>query len=408
MRSRQLFSGQPPAERPASGSGYTRRPTRGVRVGDLVIGDMQPVRVQSMTTTDARDVAATIAEAKRLEAAGCELVRVTVPTLASAECIPEIRRALAVPFIADIHFNYKCALRAIELGADKVRINPGNIGDERKVRQVVEAAKSHGTPLRLGVNSGSLEKDLLEKHGWPSPEALAESALRHVEFCRALGFDQVIVAIKSTDVRTAIRANHLFAEQCDVPIHIGVTEAGMAPYGAIKSAIGLGALLLDGIGDTIRVSLTGDPVAEIPVAYDILKASGARVTSPEIVACPTCGRIAIDLEKIVKEVERRLEKDGVKTALRISVLGCVVNGPGEAREADIGIAGGNGEGFLYRHGELVRRVRESELVDALMDEIRSVEAAMAASGRGSASPGSRVRATPETGGGPAPHRRTGS
>jgi (E)-4-hydroxy-3-methylbut-2-enyl-diphosphate synthase len=285
-----------------------RRSTIQVPVGGLVIGSEHPVRVQSMTNTDTRDLQATIAQIVRLQEAGCELVRVTIPDEQSAANIPAFLAAMDVPFIADIHFNHKMALAAIEAGAHKVRINPGNIGSERKVAEVMEAARARETTVRVGVNSGSLEKDLLEKHGWPSPEALAESALRHVDFARRSGVERLIVSIKSTDVQSAVEANTLFAEQSDVPLHVGITEAGDPQYGAIKSAAGIGALLLKGIGDTIRVSLTSHPALEIPVAYDILTCTGVRVTSPEIIACPTCGRIDIDLEEIVAEVKQRLGK----------------------------------------------------------------------------------------------------
>jgi len=361
-----------------------RRPTIDVPVGDLVIGSDHPIRVQSMTNTDTRDADATLAQIRRLQEAGCELVRVTIPDAASAANIPTFLAGMDVPFIADIHFDHRMALAAIEAGAHKVRVNPGNIGSERKVREVLEAARARGTALRVGVNSGSLEKDLLEKHGWPSPEALVESALRHVAYCRQAGVERIVVSIKSTDVRAAVDSNRLFAEQSDVPLHVGITEAGDPQYGALKSAAGIGTLLLDGIGDTIRVSLTSDPELEIPVAFDILKATGARVTSPEIIACPTCGRIEIDLERLVAEVKERLGR--CTLPVRISVLGCVVNGPGEAQEADIGIAGGKGVGMLYRGGKTVRKVAESEMVDALVEEIRVLEAERAAREPASAGP----------------------
>ena len=343
-----------------------------------MVGSEHPVRVQSMTNTDSQDREATLAQIRRLQDIHCELVRVTIPDEASAANIPYWLEHMDVPFIADIHFNHKMALAAIANGAHKVRINPGNIGSEAKLREVLTAAKEKGTAIRVGVNSGSLEKDLLEKHGWPSPEALAESALRHVAFCEEHGVDQVIVSIKSTDVPSALAANRIFAAQSDVPLHVGITEAGDPRYGAIKSAAGIGAILLDGIGDTIRVSLTSDPEEEIPVAYDILKCTGVRVTSPEIIACPTCGRIDIDLEKIVDEVKERLAT--CTLPVRISVLGCAVNGPGEAREADIGIAGGAGEGLLFRNGRTVRKVKESQIVDALIEEIAVIEAERAEAG----------------------------
>ena len=353
-----------------------RRPTIQVPVGHLVLGSEHKVRVQSMTNTDTRDAAATLKQIKALEEAGCELIRATIMDTESARNIPTFLRGMDVPFIADIHFNHAMALAAIEYGAHKVRINPGNIGSERKVAEVMEAARARQTTVRIGVNSGSLEKDLLERHGWPSPEALAESAVRHVAFARKAGVERIIVSIKSTDVQSAVEANSIFAEQSDVPLHVGITEAGDMQYGSIKSAAGIGALLLRGIGDTIRVSLTADPVLEIPVAYDILKCTGVRVISPEIIACPTCGRIDIDLEKIVAEVKERLGK--CTLPVKISVLGCAVNGPGEAREADIGIAGGAGEGLLFRKGKVVRKVKESQIVDALIEELALMEAEKAA------------------------------
>ncbi|MCB9897847.1 MAG: flavodoxin-dependent (E)-4-hydroxy-3-methylbut-2-enyl-diphosphate synthase [Planctomycetes bacterium] len=356
-----------------------RRQTLAVPVGNLVIGGGHPVRVQSMTNTDSRDAEATIAQIKRMQEAGCELVRVTIPDQESADNIPAFLRAMDVPFIADIHFNHKMALAAIAKGAHKVRINPGNIGSEKKVREVLAAARDKGTAVRIGVNSGSLEKDLLDKHGWPSPEALVESALRHVAFARDVGVEKIIVSIKSTDVQAAVAANRLFSAASDVPLHVGITEAGDPAYGAIKSAAGIGALLVDGIGDTIRVSLTSDPEVELPVAYDILKATGVRVISPEIIACPTCGRIDIDLEAIVAEVKQRLKR--CTLPVKISVLGCAVNGPGEAREADIGIAGGAGEGLLFRKGRTVRKVREDQIVDALIEEIAALEAEREAAAR---------------------------
>jgi (E)-4-hydroxy-3-methylbut-2-enyl-diphosphate synthase len=353
-----------------------RRATISVPVGRLMLGSEHKVRVQSMTNTDSRDAAATLKQIKALEEAGCELVRVTIPDPESAANIPTWLRGMDVPLIADIHFNHQMALAAIAAGVHKVRINPGNIGSEKKVAEVMQAAKAKQTTLRIGVNSGSLEKDLLEKHGWPSPEALAESAVRHVAFARKYGVERIVVSIKSTDVQACVEANTIFGAQSDVPLHVGVTEAGDMQYGPVKSAAGIGALLLRGIGDTIRVSLTADPLLEIPVAYDILKCCGVRVISPEIIACPTCGRIDIDLEKIVAEVKQRLGK--CTLPVKISVLGCAVNGPGEAREADIGIAGGKGEGLLFRKGQTVRKVREDQIVDALIEEIAAMEREAAA------------------------------
>jgi (E)-4-hydroxy-3-methylbut-2-enyl-diphosphate synthase len=349
-----------------------RRVTRTVRVGSLLLGHEHPIRVQSMTTTETADAAATIAQIGRLVAAGCEIVRVTVNHDRAADALPEIRAGCPVPLVADVHFTHRMALRAIAAGVDKVRLNPGNVGSLDRVREVVRAAAGAGAALRIGVNSGSVEKDLLEKHGWPSPEAMVESAMRHCETVEELGFRDYVVSLKSTDTRTVLEANRLFAARSDAPLHLGVTEAGRPGYGSLKSAVGLGALLLEGIGDTIRVSLTGPPEEEIPVAYDILKAAGARVTSPELIACPTCGRIEIDLEELMKGLEERMR--GETAPVKIAVLGCVVNGPGEASEADIGIAGGGGKGILYRKGRQVRIVKESEMLDALVEEVRAWKA----------------------------------
>ncbi len=349
-----------------------RRSTRTVQIGNLKVGYGHPIWVQSMTCTETADAAATITQIEELIAAGCEMVRVTVNHDRAADALPEIRKHCSVPLIADIHFTHRLALRAIDAGVDKVRLNPGNIGSMERVREVVQAAAAADVALRIGVNSGSVEKDLLEKHGWPSPEAMVESALRHCQTVEELGFSNYVVSLKSTDTQTVLAANRKFAAASDVPLHLGVTEAGRPAYGSLKSAVGLGSLLLDGIGDTIRVSLTGDPVAEVPVAFDILKASGARVTSPELISCPTCGRIEIDLDALMNELEDRLHGEDVP--VKIAVLGCVVNGPGEASEADIGIAGGGGKGILYRHGKQVRIVPEAEMVDALVEEIRAFKA----------------------------------
>jgi len=344
-----------------------RRKTRTVTLGDVKLGSEFPILVQSMTCTDTEDASATIAQIESLVEAGCEAVRVTVNHDRAADALPEIRKHCPVPLIADIHFTHRLGLRAIDAGVDKVRLNPGNIGSLDRVREVVKAADAAGIALRIGVNSGSVEKDLLEKYTWPSPEAMVESAMRHCQTVEDMGFTNFVVSLKSTDTTTVLEANRQFAKATDIPLHLGVTEAGRPGYGSLKSAVGLGALLLDGIGDTIRVSLTGDPEAEIPVAFDILKASGARVTSPELISCPTCGRIEIDLEALMDELEERLEGENVP--VKIAVLGCVVNGPGEASEADIGIAGGGGKGILYRNGKQVRIVPEADMVDALIEEI---------------------------------------
>jgi (E)-4-hydroxy-3-methylbut-2-enyl-diphosphate synthase len=346
---------------------FRRHKTREVRVGDKVVGGDNPIWVQSMTTTDTHDVEATVAQIHRLEEAGCELVRVTVPKPEDAAVLTEIKRRIHIPLICDIHFDYRMALAALDHPVDKIRINPGNIGGYERFRQVVRKCRDKGVAMRIGVNAGSLEKDLLDKYGYPCPPAMVESALRYIEIAEAEGFRDIIVSLKSSDVPTVVETYRLYARQCDYPTHIGVTEAGKPPYAVVKSACGLAPLLLDGIGDTIRVSLLGDPVPEVQAAFDILQATGRRVRKPELIACPTCGRLEIDLEKIVAELEQRLA--GRKTPVKISVLGCVVNGPGEAREADIGIAAGRGKGMIFRRGQMIRTVSEAEMVDALLEEI---------------------------------------
>ena len=348
-----------------------RRPTREVAVGKLIIGGDNPIWVQSMTTPDTSDADAVIAQTRRLEEAGCELIRVTVDDEQSLEQVPKIMAAMNVPFVADIHFRHVLALRAIEAGVHKVRINPGNIQGRDRFVEVIKACKNKGVAMRVGVNSGSLEKDLVEKWGYPCPPAMVESALRHIETCEQYGFDQIVVSLKSSDVRACVDAYRLFSEQSDYPLHVGVTEAGSPPYGLIKSALGIGTLLLDGIGDTIRVSLLADPVEEIPAAFDILKSCRRRVLSPELIACPTCGRLAIDLNRIMAEIEERLKT--CTKPIKVSVLGCIVNGPGEAREADIGIAAGNGKGMIFRNGEKLYTVTEAEMVDKLIEEIDKFE-----------------------------------
>src|SRR5213592_3012859 len=347
---------------------FQRHKTREVRVGDKIVGG-DPIWVQSMTTTDTYDVEATVAEIRRMEEAGCEIVRVTVPKAKDAAVLAEIKRRIHVPLICDIHFDYKMALAALDHPVDKIRINPGNIGSYDRYRQVIRKAKDKGVPMRIGVNAGSLERDLVEKHGFPCPPAMVESALRYIEIAESEGYRDLIVSLKSSDIVTAVESYRLYARQADYPTHVGITEAGKPPYAVTKSACGLAPLLLDGIGDTIRISLLGDPVPEIAAAYDILQATQRRVRRPELIACPTCGRLAIDLEKIIAELEGRLQ--GKRLPVKISVLGCVVNGPGEAREADIGIAAGNGQGMIFRNGEMVRRVAEAEIVDALMEELAS-------------------------------------
>ncbi|HEX4611670.1 MAG TPA: flavodoxin-dependent (E)-4-hydroxy-3-methylbut-2-enyl-diphosphate synthase [Urbifossiella sp.] len=352
--------------------GKPRHKTREVKVGDRVFGGTNPIWVQSMTTTDTFDVDGTIAQIHKLEEAGCELVRVTVPKPEDAGALSRIRERIGIPLICDIHFDYKMALAALDHPVDKIRINPGNIGSHDRFRQVIRKARDRGLPMRIGVNAGSLEKELIEKYGFPCPPAIVESALRYIEMAEAEGYHDIVVSLKSSDVLVAVEAYRLYAGLADYPTHIGITEAGKPPYAVTKSAAGLAPILLDGIGDTIRISLLGDPVPEIAAAFDILQATQRRVRRPELIACPTCGRLAIDLEKIVAELEQKL--NGRRLPVKISVLGCVVNGPGEAKEADIGIAAGNGQGMIFRNGEMVRRVPEAEIVDGLMEELARWEA----------------------------------
>ncbi len=350
-----------------------RHKTRDVRVGNLVVGGSNPIWVQSMTSTHTEDVEGTLAQCRVLEEAGCELIRVTVPRAEALENVTAIRRRISVPLICDIHFDYRMALGCLDEECDKIRINPGNIGGRERYLQVVRKARDRGIAMRIGVNAGSLERDLVEKYGWPCPEAMVESALRYIEMAEAEGYRQLIVSLKSSHVPTVVRAYQLYAQQCDYPTHVGVTEAGAAPYGVTKSAAGIGAILLAGIGDTIRVSLlVEDKSEEVRAGFDILQATTRRVRKPEVIACPTCGRLEIDLQKVVGEVQERLK--GRKQPLKISILGCVVNGPGEAREADLGIAAGRGKGVIFRRGEIVRTVDESDMVQALMDEIDKFDA----------------------------------
>src|SRR5579862_9781568 len=357
---------------------FTRHKTREVGVGNLVVGGDNPIWVQSMTTPDTHDLEATVAQIHRLEEAGCEIVRVTVPKPQDAAVLSEIKKRIRLPLICDIHFDYKMALAALDHPVDKIRINPGNIGGMDRFRQVLRKAKTKGIPMRIGVNAGSLEREFAMKYGFPCPPAMVDSALRYIEIAESEGYHDIIVSLKSSDVMTVVEAYRLYAKQADYPTHLGVTEAGKPPYAVTKSACGLAPILLDGIGDTIRISLLGDPVPEIAAAFDILQATGRRVRKPELIACPTCGRLAIDLEKIIAGLEKRLQ--GRTTAVKVSVLGCVVNGPGEAREADLGIAAGKGKGVIFKRGEIVRHVLESEMVDALIEEIDKWEVEEAANG----------------------------
>lgn len=351
-----------------------RHKTREVGIGEHVLGGTNPISVQSMTTTNTFDVQETLAQIRRLEEAGCEIVRVTVPKKEDVEGVKAIRDQIRIPLIADIHYDYRMALACLEArtpsgrrAVDKIRINPGNIGGEERFKEVVRKARDAGVPMRIGVNSGSLEKDLIDKYGFPCPEAMVESALRHIETAEALGYKLMIVSLKASHVPTAVECYTQYAAKCDYPTHVGITEAGSREYGTLKSAAGIGAILLRGIGDTIRVSLLGDPVPEIDAGFDILRACDRRVTKPEVVACPTCGRLDIDLERIVAEVEDRMK--GLSNPLRISILGCLVNGFGEAKEADLGIAAGSGKGIIFKRGVPIRHVKEDEMVAALLEEV---------------------------------------
>ena len=352
----------------------TRHKTREVAVGDRIVGGDNPVWVQSMTTTNTFEVDPTLEQIQRLEEAGCEIVRVTVPKKEDVAACATFRDRLKIPLIADIHYDYKMALACLDAvtpsgkrAIDKVRINPGNIGGVERFKEVIRKCRDKGVPMRIGVNSGSLEKDLIDKYGFPCPEAMVESALRSIELCESLGYHQLIISLKASHVPTALECYTQYARQADYPTHVGITEAGSREYGTLKSAAGIGAILLRGIGDTIRVSLLGDPVPEIAAGFDIMRACDRRVTKPEVVACPTCGRLDIDLERIVAEVEAKMDKR--TEPLKISILGCLVNGFGEAKEADLGIAAGGGKGIIFKKGKPIRRVTEAEMVEALLEEV---------------------------------------
>lgn len=346
-----------------------REHTKVIRIGDRVIGGGNPILIQSMTNTRTEDVAATVAQIQRLEAAGCELIRCTVPTTEAAAAIREIKKQTGIPLVADIHFDYKMALAAMENGADKIRINPGNIGSRENVKAVVEMARERQVPIRVGVNSGSLEKELIEKYHGVTAEGIVESALEKVHMIEDMGYDNLVVSIKSSDVLMCIRAHEKLAEETCYPLHVGITEAGGLISGNIKSAVGLGVILYQGIGDTIRVSLTGDPVEEIKSARQILRTLGLRRGGIEVVSCPTCGRTKIDLIGLAARVEEMVAE--MPLDLKVAVMGCAVNGPGEAREADIGIAGGDGEGLLMKKGEIIRKVPEDRLLQVLREELEN-------------------------------------
>lgn len=344
-----------------------RRKTKKVKVGSVYIGGDAPVSVQSMLNKPAHDFEASVAQAVELEKAGCQVIRGAIPDMDAVGLIPALKEAVKAPVVADIHFDYRLAIEAVAAGVDKVRINPGNIGSDDRVKAVVDACKAKNIPIRIGVNSGSLEKEILAKYGAPTPEAMAESAMYHASLLEKFDFDDIIISIKSSNVENMIRAYETVAERCDYPLHLGVTEAGTARMGLIKSSAGIGSLLMHGIGDTIRVSLTDDPVNEVYAGHDILKALGLKSDSVQIVSCPTCGRTKIDLISVANEVENALRNCTKK--IKVAVMGCVVNGPGEAREADIGIAGGDGCAMLFRKGVILRKIDEKDIVKELLEEI---------------------------------------
>ena len=350
-----------------------RRKTRQIQVGSVKIGGDAPIVVQSMTMSDTRDIAATVSEIKRLEAVGCEIVRVAVPDQESADALPQIKSQIAIPLIADVHFDYHLALAALKAGVDCLRLNPGNIGGRERITKVVNIAKDQGVPIRVGVNAGSLERDLLEKYGYPTAEAMVESAMRHIDILEGAGFYDTKVSLKASHVGLAVSAYRLFSQQSDYPVHLGITESGTVATGAVKSAVGLGILLSEGIGDTIRISLAGDSTEEVRVGFEILKSLHLRRRGVNLIACPTCGRLEIDVVGLANTLERKLSH--ITEPIDISVLGCVVNGIGEGKEADIGIAGGRGVGLLFRGGEIIRKVPLEALEAVLMEEVERLVAA---------------------------------
>jgi len=347
-----------------------RRKSRTVNIGKVPVGGDNPIVVQSMTNTDTRNVTATVAQINRLEQAGCEIIRVAVLDEEAAAAIREIKKSISIPLIADIHFDHKLALRSIASGADGLRINPGNIGDRKKVASVVSACKDRQIPIRIGVNSGSLDKNMLEKYGAICKEALVDSALEHIKILEDLDFQEIKISLKSSSVLLSLAAYRLMAEKVNYPLHIGITEAGTKDRALIKSALGIGMLLYEGIGDTVRFSLTADPVEEVWAAYELLRALGLRQRGIELISCPTCGRCEIDLIKLAEEVDSKIR--ALPEPLKVAVMGCVVNGPGEAREADVGIAGGRGFGLLFRKGEIIKKIREEEMLDELLREIEKI------------------------------------
>lgn len=346
---------------------FERRKSRTVNIGGVLIGGENPIAVQSMLNAEAHDFDGNIKQAQMLEKAGCRIIRLAVPDSDAVKTVYELKKNISIPVVADIHFDYKLALASVDAGADKIRINPGNIGSDDRVKAVVAKCTENGIPIRIGVNSGSLEKDILAKYGSPVPEALAESAMYHVRLLEKFDFSDIVISLKSSNVNYMVEAYELISKQCDYPLHLGVTETGTERMGTIKSSVGIGSLLVHGIGDTIRVSLTADPIREVYAGNDILKAVGLKTDCPYLVSCPTCGRTKIDLIGLANEVEERLRD--CKKNIKVAVMGCVVNGPGEAREADIGIAGGDGCGLIFKKGEILRKVPEAQLIDELMAEI---------------------------------------
>jgi (E)-4-hydroxy-3-methylbut-2-enyl-diphosphate synthase len=347
-----------------------RRKTRRIHVGDVPIGGAAPIAVQSMTNTDTRDVATTVEQVQRLHEAGCEIVRLAIPDQEACEAFGAIKSRVKPPLIADIHFDYRLALAALRAGADGLRINPGNIGGEGAVKQIVREAGARGVPIRIGVNAGSLPGEILKKHGHPSPDAMVESALEFIALFEDLGYEQIKISLKSSNVLHTISAYELLSRQVDYPLHLGVTEAGTLISGTVKNTMGIGILLFMGIGDTFRVSLTRDPLEEVKVAYEILRALNIRHRGPEIISCPTCGRSEIDLFSLVEKVEKGLAH--IAEAPKVAVMGCIVNGPGEAREADVGIAGGRGQGILFKKGRMVKKIPEARLADRLIEEVKKM------------------------------------
>ncbi|WP_139904561.1 flavodoxin-dependent (E)-4-hydroxy-3-methylbut-2-enyl-diphosphate synthase [Clostridium thermarum] len=348
----------------------SRRNTIKIKVGNIYVGGDSPITVQSMTNTDTRNVSATVEQIRQLQIAGCDIIRCAVPDVEASEAIKEIVKQISIPLVADIHFDYRLALNSIKNGVSALRINPGNIGSIERVKLVAEHAKDKGIPIRIGVNSGSLEKELLAKYGRVCPEALVESALKHVDILEKVNFNDIVISIKSSDVLQMIESYRLISQKVDYPLHIGVTEAGTTWRGTIKSSVGIGTLLAEGIGDTIRVSLTDEPVQEIRVGREILKSLGLIKSGMTFVSCPTCGRTQINLIKLAQTIEEKLNE--LDKDIKVAVMGCVVNGPGEAREADIGVAGGNGEGLIFKKGEIIKKVKEEEIVEALMEEINKM------------------------------------